>query len=104
VVKIEQLPDITAKAIRANFAKRNTRVADGRQQARMVAERRRQLREWIAVARVLRNPSCRPYVVARLLDSGPLMTHDLRNRVILAGYEELLARNSTAPGAGSREH
>lgn len=81
---IENLKRITAQAIQSNFRVRNTRVYLGARQARVVEMRRRQIREWVAVLRVLKQPSLCELVAAQIGNIGPLMGHDLRNRVMLA--------------------
>jgi hypothetical protein len=92
MLKLTDLPETAQKAIRTNFATRNSRVfVNEDRHSRIRATRRNQIREWIAVLRVVRNPAMTECVAKRLKDSGPLMAHDLRNRVILAGLEHRLA-------------
>lgn len=91
-MKLTELPELARKAVRANFAVRNARVFnDTDRHSRIRAARRHRIREWIAVLRVLENPSVTASVAKALEDVGPLMAHDLRNRVILAGVQYRLA-------------
>lgn len=85
---LTDLPETARKAIRSNFAVRNSRVfGNENRHARIRATRRHQIREWIAVLRVVSNPAMAECVAQRLKDTGPLMAHDLRNRIILAGLD-----------------
>lgn len=93
MLKIAELPEKAIAAIRTNFAMRNapTFTNVGRQ-SRIRATRRHQIREWIDVLRVVRNPAMAANVAERLKDTGPLMAHDLRNRIILAGLDYRIAK------------
>lgn len=91
--KIAELPEKAIAAIRTNFAMRNAPAfTNERRQSRIRATRRHQIREWIAVLRVVRNPAMSANVAEKLKDTGPLMVHDLRNRVILAGLDYQIAK------------
>lgn len=83
--------EIARKAILANFAARNTRVfTAANRHARICAIRRNQVREWITALRVLRSSAMKEHVRNALKDTGPLMAHDLRRRIILVGLEHRL--------------
>lgn len=56
----------------------------------------RVLREWAAVLRIVSDPKNMPYVHEQLRETGPLMGHDLRNRVILADVDRLIAEAQAA--------
>ena len=87
------LPEKAIAAIRSNFAMRNAPAfTNAGRQSRIRATRRHQIREWIEVLRVLRNPAMAANVADRLRDTGPLMAHDLRNRVIIAGLDYRIAQ------------
>lgn len=91
--KIAELPAQAIAAIQTNFAMRNAPAfTNAGRQLRIRATRRHQIREWIGVLRVVRNPAMTAYLVERLKDTGPLMAHDLRNRVILAGLDYQIAK------------
>lgn len=91
--KIKELPEQAIAAIRTNFAMRNAPAfTTAQRQLRIRATRRHQIREWIAVLRVVRNPAMDAHLAERLKDTGPLMAHDLRNRVILAGLDYQIAK------------
>lgn len=91
--KIAELHEKAITAIRANYAMRNAQAfTNAVRQLRIRATRRHQIREWIAVLRVLRNPAMAANVAERLRDTGPLMAHDLRNRVIIAGLDYRIAQ------------
>ncbi len=98
MIEISDIEDLAAKAVRAKYAIRNVRAFSEKPlQDRIVAERKRQLREWIAVLRIVRNPLNHSRVMARVTDNGTfpgrnLMAHDLRNRVILGGLDAALER------------
>lgn len=93
---MQRYADLSEKAIaaiRANFAMRNAPAFDNAsRQSRIRATRRHQIREWVEVLRVMRNPAMAANVAKRLKDTGPLMAHDLRNRVILAGLDYRIAQ------------
>ncbi len=86
MMKIEKVVQNATAAIRANFASRNACFLVGcpRRHARMVAQRRQQIREWIAVLRIARKPG-NAATVEQATNAGPLMAHDLRRRIICAG-------------------
>lgn len=96
MVQIDEIMDNAVKAIRANFGYRNQRVFFDMpdRHRRLVAERKNQIREWVAVVRILRDPLNHSFVLARVTDRGEhsgrnLMSHDLRNRVILGGLDAM---------------
>jgi len=92
MLKLTDLPETARNAIRSNFAMRNSRVCvDEGRHARIRATRRHKIREWIVVLRVVSNPAMADCVAQRLKDAGPLMAHDLRNRIILAGLDYRIA-------------
>jgi hypothetical protein len=92
---VEDIDLVARQAIAANWRSRNMRVhSDELRHSRMKAERRSQLWEWIAVCRIASMKENMGFIRARLRDSGPLMAHDLRNRVILAGFESVIERTS----------
>lgn len=92
MLKLVDLPETAEKAIRSNFAMRNSRsCADAGRHARTRATRRHQIREWLAVLRIVRNPAMAEGVAAALKSVGALMAHDLRNRIILVGLDYQLA-------------
>lgn len=92
MLKLADLPEIARKAIRTNFAIRNSRgFGNEDRHSRVRATRRHQIREWIDVFRVVSNPAMAENVAQRLKDAGPLMAHDLRNRIILAGLDYRIA-------------
>lgn len=83
MLKLTELPELARKAIRSNYAGRNARVFDNAgRHSRIRATRWHQIREWIGVLRVVSNPAMAESVVKALKESGPLMAHDLRRRVI----------------------
>ncbi len=91
--KIAEVPEQAIAAIRSNFAMRNAPAfTSAGRQSRIRATRRHQIREWISVLRVVRNPSMAAHVAERLKETGPLMAHDLRNRVILADLDYQIAK------------
>lgn len=88
VMKLHQLTEIATRAILANYKVRNIRCfADQTRHERLTRTRRGQIREWIGVLRVVRAPAARLYVERALRDTGPLMAHDLRSRVLGAGLD-----------------
>jgi len=92
MVSVKDLPAIAQDAIRANFAMRNARVFDTpSRHLRRRATQRQKIREWVAVLRIVRNPSMAEYVQQEIKEVGPLMAHDLRRRVIYAGLESKFA-------------
>lgn len=98
MLSIAEITDIAAKAIRANYMVRNQRAfSEKPRQDRLVAERKYQIREWIAVLRIVREPLNHAHVIARVTDRGEfsgrnLMGHALRNRVILGGSDAISER------------
>ncbi|MCL6483694.1 MAG: hypothetical protein I4O49_05845 [Janthinobacterium lividum] len=87
-IKAEDVEGIARQAIAVNWHSRNTRVFDcPARHERTKRTRRSQLREWVAALRVAMDAGNLEFVRARLLNSGPLMGHDLRNRVIVAGLD-----------------
>lgn len=96
--RILSITDNAVTAIRANFKVRNQKAfSETPRQVRLVAERKRQIRQWVEVVRVLQNPLNHNCVLARLTENGlysgrPLMTHDLRNRVITGGSDAAAKR------------
>ena len=96
---IEEIMDTAVKAVRANYRYRNQRVFVNmpERHSRLVAERKGQIREWIAVVRTLQVPLNHGHVIARVTDRGEfsgrnLMGHALRNRVILGGLDAIVER------------
>jgi hypothetical protein len=89
---IEEIAQIASNAIRANWGYRNIRICNvAARNAKMVAQRKRELREWVAVLRIVRDPLNHDHVKrAAILDGdvrvGALMAHDLRRRVTTAGW------------------
>lgn len=95
--RYSDLSEKAIAAIRSNFAIRNAPTfTNASRQSRIRATRRHQIREWIEVLRVARNPAMAEYVAKRLKDTGPLMAHDLRNRVILTGLDFRIAKIKAA--------
>lgn len=98
MLSIEEIMDSATKAIRANYMVRNQLAfSEKPRQDRLVAERKNQIREWIAVVRIVRNPMNHDHVLARVTDKGEfsgrnLMAHSLRKRVILAGLDAISER------------
>lgn len=74
---------IAENAIRANYSARNACFVIGNpaRHRRMVASRRHQLREWVAVLRVARDES-NAESIAQVTHAGPLPAHALRARVL----------------------
>lgn len=98
MLSIPEITDVAEKAIRANYRVRNQRAfSEKPRQDRLVAERKHQIREWIDVLRVVREPLNHAHVIARVTDRGQfsgrnLMGHALRNRVILGGLDAMIER------------
>lgn len=83
MLKQSDLSGVAAQAIRSNFAMRNSRAfSDPGRQVRIRAERRRQIRQWISVLRRLRNPAMSNRIANSIRHAGPLMAHDLRQRIL----------------------
>ena len=96
--KISDLRQIAREAIAANWRVGNARVFScGQRHERVKLQRRKVLREWVAVLRLANDPANAPYLTARLREAGPLMAHDLRNRAILAGLDRRLSDDSQLP-------
>lgn len=74
---------IAENAIRANYSARNTRVVSGNsaRHRRILATRRDQLREWVSVLRIARDPS-NAMRIAQVTNARPLAAHSLRTRVL----------------------
>lgn len=79
----EEVIVIAEQAIRANYRMRNARSVIGNptRHLRMIAIRRDQLREWVAVLRIARDPS-KVTGIAQVTHAGPLAAHALRARVL----------------------
>lgn len=79
----QEVVAIAEKAIRANYPSRNACFVTGNpaRHRRMAANRRLQLREWVAVLRVARDPS-NATSIAQVTHVGPLPSHALRSRVL----------------------
>lgn len=98
MLNIEEIMDRAAKAIHANYRVRNQRAfSEKPRQDRLVAERKYQIREWIAVLRILKDPVNHSHVIAKVTDHGAfsgrnLMAHSLRDRVILGGMDAIAER------------
>lgn len=91
-IRAEDVEGIARQAIAANWPSRNTCVFDcPARHERTKRMRRGQIREWVAALRVAMDAGNLEFVRARLLNSGPLMGHDLRNRVIVAGLDRRIA-------------
>lgn len=87
-VTVDQLIVLSAKAITANFRVRNTRVFGCKSRhRRLLIQRRQELREWIAVHRIARDPE-NAEALTIALRVGPLMAHDLRRRVLAIHSED----------------
>lgn len=86
MMRVEKIVQNATAAIRANFSSRNACFVIGspRHHARMVAQRRKQIREWIVVLRIARKPE-NAARIEQATNAGPLMAHDLRRRIICAG-------------------
>lgn len=74
---------IAEQAIRSNYPSRNMRCVSGNlvREIRIAKARRQQIREWIAVLRVARDPA-HSLDVPRVTDLGPLPAHALRQCVL----------------------
>lgn len=83
MITAQQLIELATKAIRANFTYRNSRNVSGRSHyhERLVAQRRNQIREWVVVLRIARNPA-NVSRIEEVTHARPLMAHDLRRRVL----------------------
>lgn len=99
MIRIDEIINDAEKAILANYRMRNVQAFVGmpERQTRLVMERKRQIREWVAVVRILRHPANHGPVLARVTDRGEhsgrnLMAHSLRNRVILGGLDAIIER------------
>lgn len=79
MIRIDEIINDAEKAIRANFHTLNLQVFVGmpERQTRLVMERKRQIREWVAVVRILRDPANHGPVLARVTDRGE---HSGRNQ------------------------
>lgn len=96
-MKLNELGEVARKAIRSNFAVRNARVfTDETRHCWIRSTRRHQIREWVSVLRVARDSDMAECVAKALKESGPLMAHDLRRRVIIAGLEHRQNRGPTS--------
>ena len=106
-IRAEDVEGLARKAIAANWCLRNQRfleTADGARHERMKSARRHQLRDWISVLRIALDPVNRPHVQARLFETGPLMAHDLRNRVILARLDRRISDATSAMRPADASH
>jgi len=93
-IEIAAIPRVAQEALASNWVERNMRCfADQWRHDHAKRSRRGQLREWVAVVRITSDPANAPYIERRLRNAGPLKAHDLRNRVILAGLDRLLANH-----------
>ena len=98
MLSVEEIMESAAKAIRSNYAVRNQRIfSEIPRHQRLVAERKRQIREWLAVLRILQDSRNHSHVLARVTDHGEftgrnLMAHGLRRRVILGGWDAIAER------------
>lgn len=90
--------DSAVKAIRANYSMRNQRAfSEKPRQDRLATERKKQIRDWIAVVRILQDPMNHNHVLARVTDHGAvsgrnLMAHVLRNCVMRGGEDAMAER------------
>ncbi len=82
-MKSAQLIESAEKAIRANYPFRNACFVIGNPvlHRQMVANRRHQLREWVVVLRVARDPS-NATRLSQVTHARPLAAHALRARVL----------------------
>ena len=98
MLSIEEIMEISVKAINANYSMRNQRAfSEKPRQDRLVTERKNQIRDWIAVVRILQDPMNHSHVLARVTDHGEfsgrtLMAHTLRERVMLGGEDAMAER------------
>lgn len=85
MMRIDAIARNATAAIRSNFASRHACfiVGSPKRHARLVAQRRQQIREWIAVLRIVRI-SNNAVAIEQATNFGPLMAHDLRRRIITA--------------------
>lgn len=79
----QEVIEIAENAIRANYPARNASfvIRNPVRHRRMTASRRHQLREWVAVLRLARDPS-KAANIAQVTHAGPLPAHALRARVL----------------------
>lgn len=93
---IEELLRTAERAVAANFPVRNARVFGGAtRHAAATRARRRIVREWVATLRYARDPA-NAAAISKAILGGPLMAHDLRARVVLAGCEAIAQRTHMA--------
>ena len=91
-IRAEGIEGIARQAIAANWGARNTRFFDSpARHERAKRVRRHQLREWVAALRVAMDAGNLDFIRSRLFNTGPLMGHDLCNRVIIAGLDRRIA-------------
>lgn len=99
-MNIPRLIEVAEQAISANFRIRNARSFHsfkGERHTKEIALRRRQIREWVAVLRIARDPSLHESVL-KAIGSNVFMAHDLRLRVIMAGRDAQFEQRRAAQG------
>jgi hypothetical protein len=102
---IDDIATAAHLAISSNWSFRNRAISNiPATNARVVQQRKHQLREWVTVLRIVRDERNHEHVTRMAIRNkdgriGPLMGHDLRNRVILAGLDAQIERARQQPMA-----